>query len=206
MASPAGQSDSAERAHGNWAIRTQPRVLLYLTCNISTSTTCTPLSLMTYCSKHHTVRVLLSSQEVQKQAGQIHSYSISLISLENCFLSASTGRREQMYHIWMSYLKGSELRLLWVFPRALLTIVLGTLWHISEWWWQPSSYARTSCASASLGSSFGCGYRQLSTYLPLFFPDRLLDQPGKIFLSYQTGTYPCPIFRGKKRISYSIKC
>lgn len=100
IASPAGQTDPAGRAHGNWAVRTQPRLLLYLTCNMSPSTTCTLLPLMTYCSKHHTARVLLPSQDGQKQAGQTHSwYSTSFISLENHFLSASIGRREQMYHV-----------------------------------------------------------------------------------------------------------
>lgn len=78
------------RAHGNWAVRTQT-VLLYLTHNTSPSTTC---------FLHHRARVLLSSQKGQNQAGQTHSlYSISFISLENNFLSGSTGRREQMYHI-----------------------------------------------------------------------------------------------------------
>lgn len=100
MASPAGQTDPAGRAPSNWAIRTQPRVLLYLTCNVSPSTTCTLLPLTKHCSKHHTARVLLSSREGQNQAGQTHSlYSISFISLENRFLWASIGKREQMYHI-----------------------------------------------------------------------------------------------------------
>lgn len=71
MASPAGQTDPAGRAHGNWAIRTQPRVLLYLTCNLSPSTTGTLLPLSTYCSKHPTARALLSSSEGQNQAGHI---------------------------------------------------------------------------------------------------------------------------------------
>lgn len=94
MASPAEQRDPAGKAHGNWAIRTLPILLLYLTCNTSRSTTCTLLPLMTHCPQHHPARVLLSSQEGQKQAGQTQSlYSISFNSLAKHFLSASIGRR-----------------------------------------------------------------------------------------------------------------
>lgn len=51
------RTDPAGRAHGNWAVRTQS-VLLYLTCNISPSTTC---------FLHHRARVLLSSQKGQNR-------------------------------------------------------------------------------------------------------------------------------------------